>query len=149
LEAIFDMVRELGIPLIADAPDCFSIQAAQSIRSSFCEEEGLFFCDAVRSSCTDDSLCTILCDQGNTAIFLSTEHEYMCSSSLHLSIREDNPLAFLLIDGMSMPKHFRRADGGGVLHVARNVEEHIWRDIKEGSLRASLIDCAKDFRSLA
>jgi hypothetical protein len=149
LEAIFDMVRELDIPLIVDAPDCFSVRAATSIRRSFCEEDGVFFCDAVRSSCRAAELSDILCDQEHTAIFLTTDHEYMCASPSNNKIRENHPDAFLLIDGLSMSKHFRRADGGGVLHVARNAEEHIWGEKKEGALRASLIDCAKDFRSLA
>ena len=111
LEAIFDMVREVGLPLIVDAPDCFSIRAAHSIRSSFCEPEGVFFCDALRSSCTDTTLSDILCAQENTAIFLCTKYDYMHSSSANTKTRENHPDSFLLIDGESMQHHFRRSDG--------------------------------------
>lgn len=145
LEAIFEMLHDLDIAIVVDAPACFSATGVQGVLRSFCQPDSAFRAHALRVLCPDVSLRDVFLNQEHSTIFFAGHHD--CIHSSHESVRAEYPDAFLLFDGKSS-QQLRRRDGTGVLHVARTMDEVIWKETEEGVIRSTCIDCAKEFVSL-
>ena len=144
LEAIFEMLHELDITIVADSPGCFSSNGIRAIQDCFCLPSSPMFSHALRFF-GDKSIENQMVNNTYSTIFLSYEHDFIHTSNPNA--RTQYPDAFLLFDGES-PKQLRRRDGSGVLHVARAMDTVMWKEQEEGMIRESFIQCAKDFLSL-
>ena len=145
LEAIFGMLHELDIPIVADAPACFSLAGVRGVLRSFCQPDSVFRAHALRVLCSNSSLRDELCTHAKTAFFFADHHDFIHSSDTEA--RRQHPEAFLLFDGLASSQ-LRRRDGTGVLHVARTMDEMIWAEREEGAIRRAFVDCSKEFLSL-
>ncbi|MAA79410.1 MAG: hypothetical protein CL916_09130 [Deltaproteobacteria bacterium] len=144
LEAIFEMLHELDIPIITDTPGCFSSNGARAIHKNFCLPESPMFSHALRFFGINP-IEKQWFNNYNSTIFLSDGCDFIYTSDSNA--RNLYPDAFLLFDGEST-NQLRRSDGTGVLHVARLMDTVMWEEQKDGIIRESFIQCAKDFLSL-